>query len=301
MTIARITNDEATYLHSDLLGSPVAGTNTAGSRIWKEQYTPYGEKLIGDAANDDLGSFTGHIDDSGTGLTYMQARYYDPVIGRFLSQDPVGFQESGYDRRYFNRYTYAGNNPIINNDPDGEGINFVVGGFIGFGVDLVFQGINVYNGGEFSLSQLAASTGAGILTGGGSAIIAASSAKTIVKAGGTSLLGGVSNAGSTVAANKLINGESTDKKNVVTAFLAGSIGSSIALPKAPSSNSKIANAIVGSIDETTEGVGSIVKNTAADRAKNTAARRAVIGQTTLDSGIETFSKFLNIGLDEAVE
>ena len=104
-----------------------------------------------------------------------------------------------------------------------------------------------------------------------------------------------------MAANKLINGESTDKKNVVTAFLAGSIGSSIALPKAPSSNSKIANAIVGSIDETTEGVGSIVKNTAADRAKNTAARRAVIGQTTLDSGIETFSKFLNIGLDEAVE
>lgn len=133
MTIARITNDEATYLHSDLLGSPVAGTNTAGSRIWKEQYTPYGEKLIGDAANDDLGSFTGHIDDSGTGLTYMQARYYDPDIGRFLSIDPVGSLSYLNQRNTagFNRYTYAYNNPVNVNDPDGELGNFVVGGIIG--------------------------------------------------------------------------------------------------------------------------------------------------------------------------
>ncbi len=47
----------------------------------------------------------------------MQARYYDPVIGRFLSNDPVGFAEGGVG--YFNRYAYTFNNPISYTDPTG--------------------------------------------------------------------------------------------------------------------------------------------------------------------------------------
>ncbi|MEO0467486.1 MAG: RHS repeat-associated core domain-containing protein, partial [Pseudomonadota bacterium] len=55
---------------------------------------------------DEIG-FTGHVEDAKTGLTYMQARYYDPVIGRFLSSDPVGFAEGG--TAYVNRYAYVAN------------------------------------------------------------------------------------------------------------------------------------------------------------------------------------------------
>ena len=58
----------------------------------------------------------------------MQARYYDPVIGRFLSNDPVGFAEGGVD--YFNRYAYTANNPVNAVDPDGEFFN-IVAGFLG--------------------------------------------------------------------------------------------------------------------------------------------------------------------------
>jgi len=75
-----------------------------------------------DAVNITQPGFTGHIKDSETGLNYMQARYYDPVIGRFLSVDPVGFLGSGEDTRYFNRYAYTGNNPINAIDPDGNRI-----------------------------------------------------------------------------------------------------------------------------------------------------------------------------------
>ncbi len=47
----------------------------------------------------------------------MQARYYDPVIGRFYSNDPVGFTG---DVTTFNRYSYVGNNPYKYTDPDGQ-------------------------------------------------------------------------------------------------------------------------------------------------------------------------------------
>jgi hypothetical protein len=48
----------------------------------------------------------------------MQARYYDPVIGRFYSNDPVGFV--GDSVHSFNRYAYANNNPFRYVDPDGK-------------------------------------------------------------------------------------------------------------------------------------------------------------------------------------
>jgi hypothetical protein len=47
----------------------------------------------------------------------MQARYYDPVLGRFLAPDPVGFAEGGV--RYFNRYAYTANDPVNAWDPTG--------------------------------------------------------------------------------------------------------------------------------------------------------------------------------------
>ena len=52
----------------------------------------------------------------------MQARYYDPVIGRFYSNDPVGFKGV----HSFNRYAYANNNPYKYVDPDGRETRLMV-------------------------------------------------------------------------------------------------------------------------------------------------------------------------------
>ncbi len=121
-TVARLkTTGGATttsYLHQNHLGSPVAATDTGGTVLWREHWTPFGEKLVDPAGNQNDEGFTGHIDDAATGLTYMQARYMDPVIGRFLSNDPVGFSPD--QPQMFNRYSYTLNDPVNAFDPDGE-------------------------------------------------------------------------------------------------------------------------------------------------------------------------------------
>ncbi|MFT5297693.1 MAG: hypothetical protein ACI9YH_003730 [Colwellia sp.] len=57
---------------------------------------------------------------------YMQARYYDPVIGRFYSNDPVGYISEN-PVMSFNRYMYVNNNPYKYTDPDGELLNLATG------------------------------------------------------------------------------------------------------------------------------------------------------------------------------
>ncbi|NNU14777.1 RHS repeat-associated core domain-containing protein [Parvularcula sp. ZS-1/3] len=83
--------------------------------------SPFGEEWVesGDLTKlTDQPGFTGHVKDTSTGLTSMQARYYDPVIGRFLSTDPVQFSPARTDM--FGRYAYAANDPVNKLDPDGR-------------------------------------------------------------------------------------------------------------------------------------------------------------------------------------
>jgi RHS repeat-associated protein len=62
--------------------------------------------------------FTGQKWDSATGLYKMGDRYYDPVLGHFISPDPLIPDPS--DPQQLNRYSYAGNNPLKYTDPTGH-------------------------------------------------------------------------------------------------------------------------------------------------------------------------------------
>jgi RHS repeat-associated protein len=107
---------QVTYYHTDALGSVVMESNEAGQVTYQREYRPYGESTL-DPPKDGP-AYTGHVQDTATGLTYMQQRYYDPDVGRFLSVDPVMVdKETG---RNFNRYWYGNNNPYKFTDPDGK-------------------------------------------------------------------------------------------------------------------------------------------------------------------------------------
>ncbi|KRG71051.1 RHS repeat-associated core domain-containing protein [Pseudoxanthomonas dokdonensis] len=108
----------------------MATTSAAGTVIDRNDYEPYGA-IIGKPGYGGIG-FTGHVQDAATGLTYMQQRYYEPMLGVFLSVDPVTAYDSK-DWRHFNRYAYAYNKPYKFTDPDGR-CPWCVGA--GIGVDL---------------------------------------------------------------------------------------------------------------------------------------------------------------------
>lgn len=118
--------ERITHIHTDALGSPVAATDEQGNIIWREKYQPYGERISNaPAASSNKRWYTGHQQDTETGLVYAGARYYDPTLGRFMAVDPVSFTEKNLHS--FNRYTYGANNPYKYVDPDGRKIVFAPG------------------------------------------------------------------------------------------------------------------------------------------------------------------------------
>jgi RHS repeat-associated protein len=105
-----------TYYYTDPQGTPLAEADAQGNITSTFDYRPYGAQALGTPPKGP--GYTGHVNDPDTGLVYMQARYYDPAVGRFISIDPVG--PSASDLFGFNRYDYADSNPINRTDPNGR-------------------------------------------------------------------------------------------------------------------------------------------------------------------------------------
>jgi RHS repeat-associated protein len=105
-----------TYIYTDPQGTPLAETDAQGNVTATFDYRPYGSQALGTPPKGP--GYTGHVNDPETGLVYMQARYYDPLMGRFLSVDPDGpLPGDGFN---FNRFAYANENPMRFSDPTGR-------------------------------------------------------------------------------------------------------------------------------------------------------------------------------------
>ncbi len=111
--------------HTDHLGSTVAVTNAGGDVEELLDYHPFGEISYNSttASTPEQRKYIGQEYDTDTELSYLEARYYDGHVGRFLSEDSefinVGFDFS--NPQTMNSYSYAGNNPINVTDPSGLG------------------------------------------------------------------------------------------------------------------------------------------------------------------------------------
>lgn len=120
LTDSRNDRSRAHSLHSGRSIGPRrrrwSGRDEQRTVVKRNSYAPFGETFAPTVI--DGTGYTGHVTDQATGLTYMQARYYDPQIGRFLSTDPVPTNANTGSN--FNSYWYANNNPYRFTDPDGR-------------------------------------------------------------------------------------------------------------------------------------------------------------------------------------
>lgn len=113
---AMATGASVTYYYTDPQGSVLATADENGNILSTVERRPYGTYATGLPVAGP--GFTGHVDDPDSNLTYMQARYYDPSVGRFISIDPK--PPSAGELGAFTRYIYVANNPMTNTDPDGR-------------------------------------------------------------------------------------------------------------------------------------------------------------------------------------
>lgn len=129
--------DQRLFYLQDAQGSVVGLTDTSGKLVEGYVYDAYGRPTVYDAGkngvidwgkNDTIrpsGSsafgnpflFTGQRYDGETGLYYDRARYMDPVLGRFISMDPIGAW--GDPAAAGNGYGYVGDSPVTGTDPSG--------------------------------------------------------------------------------------------------------------------------------------------------------------------------------------
>jgi RHS repeat-associated protein len=98
------------FFSQDHLGSTTALTNTSGVLIERETYDTYGN-TAGSAIT--RYGYTGRERDPLTGLQYNRARFYDPQLGRFITEDPIGLGGG------INQFPYVLNNPQNRTDPSG--------------------------------------------------------------------------------------------------------------------------------------------------------------------------------------
>src|SRR6202022_3726804 len=98
--------------------------------VGAQLYGPYGANHYTTGTVPTSIGFTGQRADSVTGLDYYVARYYDPVVGQFLSADSVEGNARGMDP-----YAYVGGNPETRIDPTGHKFTQADGGGAPPGVD----------------------------------------------------------------------------------------------------------------------------------------------------------------------
>lgn len=113
------------YQHNALLGSQGVTSTVTASLAEVSDYTPFGAPVLDDQAGSyqEQRKYIGEEYDQATGLSYLNARYYNPEQARFITQDPEFWTTNNsalLDPQTQNSYSYGRNNPLRYSDPSGH-------------------------------------------------------------------------------------------------------------------------------------------------------------------------------------
>ncbi len=124
------------YYHPDHLGSSQIITDASGNVVEEAAYRPYGSIRYHTGPDTARYTFTGQEFDADAGLYHLGARFYDAILGRFISADSL--VPGTHNPQNFNRYAYVNNNPIRYSDPSGHGFFEDLGDAFGTFMEEVF-------------------------------------------------------------------------------------------------------------------------------------------------------------------
>ena len=220
------------YYHRNLQGDVVGLYIYTGAQVVSYTYDPWGKLLsITDTSGTDIGAlnplrYRGYYYDTETGFYFLQSRYYDPTVSRFITPEPniyTGAFDGGSGLAQYNAYAYCANDPVNFSDDTGEfitaaaviGISALAGGLISGTISAITQyattgeikwSIVLVNGVSGMVSGALAATGIGF-----AASVAANAA-----------LGGA-----TYMAEQAVTGEEITASGVLIGVAAGGISGAI--------------------------------------------------------------------------
>ena len=119
-----IYNGTQYYYVRNLQGDVVRILNTSGTTVVAYSYDAWGKCTVTSGASNAIANanpirYRGYYYDTDTGFYYLQSRYYDPVVKRFISADDASLIGANGDFISFNLYAYCLNNPVMCSDESG--------------------------------------------------------------------------------------------------------------------------------------------------------------------------------------
>ena len=117
---------ERYWLLTDHLGGTNVTVTTGGDEYGELRYEAWGETYFTSGTTPTTMRYTGQREEQSLGIYFYNARYYDPMLGRFIQADSIIPNPS--DPPSFDRYAYVRNSPVIFNDPSGHDLNCGVRG-----------------------------------------------------------------------------------------------------------------------------------------------------------------------------
>jgi RHS repeat-associated protein len=111
--LAMLRSSATSYYEQDGLGTATSLSNGAGALAQTYTFDSFGKQTNSSGSLTNPFQYAGREFDSESSLYYMRARYFDPSTGRFISEDPIGFDGGE------NFYAYTYNSPVDLKDPFG--------------------------------------------------------------------------------------------------------------------------------------------------------------------------------------
>lgn len=138
-----------------------------GAAVANYVYNAWGKPLISTGTMSAVNPirYRGYYYDTDSELYYLQSRYYDPKIGRFINADV--FTSTGQDFIGYNMFAYCNNSPVHTADQNGAWANVVIGAVVGAVINGAITAYDTYKEeGSVNLTRTFVSAGVGAVSGG---------------------------------------------------------------------------------------------------------------------------------------